>query len=284
MGGRAVPGARIVLIAALALGGSSCGAGGDEAAPAGAQSAATGAQPAATGPLADLRPGGPSFSTMANGGIRVVVTVGNRGTARARRSTAAVFLSRRRTRQAWDRALSRFALGALRPGATSRQATTLRPPRSLGARRFWVIACADVGRRTRESSERNNCRSSRRQVRLRPRSSDRNAPQFGGIASATTCIPGPRGGPAVSSRSRLEWKAASDDVTAPAELVYDVYQGKGANPDFSRPAYTTRAGATSFTTPELSSAVPWHFGVRARDEAGNRDGNRVELESMNICR
>jgi hypothetical protein len=94
----------------------------------------------------------------------------------------------------------------------------------------------------------------------------------------------PRGGPAVSSRSRLEWKAASDDVTAPAELVYDVYQGKGANPDFSRPAYTTRAGATSFTTPELSSAVPWHFGVRARDEAGNRDGNRVELESMNICR
>jgi hypothetical protein len=83
---------------------------------------------------------------------------------------------------------------------------------------------------------------------------------------------------------RLAWDPAEDDVTPASAIVYDVYQAtqSGAE-DFTAPTYTTTAGATSFTTPSLPGNQSQYFVVRARDAAGNRDGNLVERQGVNVC-
>ena len=111
---------------------------------------------------------------------------------------------------------------------------------------------------------------------------DTKPPRFDGLASATTCIPGPIGGSKTSSY-HLTWAAASDNRTPTARILYDVYQaGTAGGENFSSPTYTTR-GATSFDTPQLPFGERFYFVVRARDRTGNEDGNRVEREGVNLC-
>jgi hypothetical protein len=112
---------------------------------------------------------------------------------------------------------------------------------------------------------------------------DRTPPVFAGISSATTCIPGPLGAGQQSSYT-LAWKAARDNHTPARRIVYDVYATTTSGGEhYHRPTWTSKAGATSFATPKLSSAKTWWFVVRARDVAGNRDGNRHEVGGENIC-
>lgn len=112
---------------------------------------------------------------------------------------------------------------------------------------------------------------------------DRTPPVFGGLASATTCIPGPVGGDRTSS-FHLKWTSAKDATTPTGRIVYDLYQATAPGKEnFTRPTYTTRRGATTFATPPLSSTAPHYFVVRARDAAGNRDHNRRERQGMNLC-
>jgi hypothetical protein len=111
---------------------------------------------------------------------------------------------------------------------------------------------------------------------------DRTPPTFAGVESATTCIPGPIAGQSASYR--LSWSSATDDVTPSTKIVYDIYQAtKPGGEDFSSATYTTRRGATSFTTPVLPADKTFYFVVRARDRAGNRDSNQVEREGVNLC-
>lgn len=113
-------------------------------------------------------------------------------------------------------------------------------------------------------------------------SPDRTPPAFAGLESATTCIPGPIAGQSASYR--LSWKPATDNVTASTKIVYDIYQAtKPSGEDFSSATYTTRRGATSFTTPALPGDQTFFFVVRARDRAGNRDSNQVERQGVNLC-
>lgn len=113
---------------------------------------------------------------------------------------------------------------------------------------------------------------------------DHTPPAFAGLKSATTCIPGPIG-PGRSTSYHLRWNPATDKVTPVGKIVYDVYQaGKSGGEDFSKPTYTTRAGATSFVTPALPTSKSFYFVVRARDRAGNEDSNRVERRGVNLCR
>jgi hypothetical protein len=115
------------------------------------------------------------------------------------------------------------------------------------------------------------------------RHKDTTPPTFAGLKSATTCIPGPIGEGRTSSY-HLTWDAASDNVTPSSKIVYNVYQATTAGgEDFSTPTYTTAPGATSFDTPQLSSAKTFYFVVRARDQAGNEDSNKVEREGQNLC-
>jgi hypothetical protein len=112
---------------------------------------------------------------------------------------------------------------------------------------------------------------------------DQTPPEFGGLESATTCIPGPVGGGRTTSY-HLAWHPAKDDVTPPTEIVYDIYQANGpGGEDFKTPTYTTSPGAKSFDTPPLPTDRSFYFVVRARDQAGNRDSNIVEREGLNLC-
>jgi hypothetical protein len=111
---------------------------------------------------------------------------------------------------------------------------------------------------------------------------DSTPPTFAGLTSATTCIPGPGSG--VTTRYVLSWDPAADDVSRAKKIEYDVYQAsKSGGEDFSSPTYTTREGATSFTTPPNPAEQPVYFVVRARDRAGNSDTNTVEREGVNLC-
>ena len=115
------------------------------------------------------------------------------------------------------------------------------------------------------------------------RRSDNIPPTFAGLKSATTCIPGPIAGGRTTSYN-LSWDPATDNVTPPKRIVYDVYQAEtSGGEDFSTPTYTTPAGATSFATPPLPADKYFYFVVRARDQAGNSDANKVERQRQNLC-
>ena len=112
---------------------------------------------------------------------------------------------------------------------------------------------------------------------------DTVSPKFAGLKSATTCVPGPIGGGRTTSY-HLVWDPASDNRTPSSQIVYDVYQASTAGgEDFSKPTYTTAAGATSFDTPPLPTDKTFYFVVRARDRAGNSDSNKVERQGQNLC-
>jgi hypothetical protein len=111
---------------------------------------------------------------------------------------------------------------------------------------------------------------------------DVTPPTFAGLQSAVTCVPGPGSGTTASYH--LRWDPAADDVSRAKKIEYDIYQaGKAGGEDFSTPTYTTRAGATSFTTPPLPADAPVYFVVRARDQAGNSDANTIERQGVNVC-
>jgi hypothetical protein len=98
---------------------------------------------------------------------------------------------------------------------------------------------------------------------------------FGGLTSATTCIPGPIGGDRTASY-HLRWTAA----TGAAHVVYGIYQATApGGEDYARPTYRTRPGATVFTTPPLPSTQTYYFVVRA----GSGDHNRRERRGVNLC-
>ena len=114
-------------------------------------------------------------------------------------------------------------------------------------------------------------------------SRDRVPPTFAGLKSAVTCIPGPAGGDRTSS-FHLTWTTAKDNVTPASRIVYDIYQARAPGAEnFSRATYTTRRGATQFSTPPLETTETYYFVVRARDAAGNRDRNRRERPGRNLC-
>jgi hypothetical protein len=206
-------------------------------------------------------------------------TVANRGNARSPASSTALYLSRDRVRDGGDRLLARRAVRGLAAGGRSKGSKPVSiPATARGA--YRIVACADQRRAIREKNERNNCRATKV---FTVTSGEATPPAFAGLQSATTCLPGPVGGDR-SSRYRLTWPAATDDVTPQSAIVYDVYRAtEPGGQSFAEPTYTSQPGATSFSTPPLSSRSGWYFVVRARDAAGNRDANRVERQGMNLC-
>ncbi len=100
-------------------------------------------------------------------------------------------------------------------------------------------------------------------------SSDPTPPTFAGCTGAV-----------VQSDARtatFSWSPATDPVTPPEKIVYDVFQGlsSGAE-DYSKPIATSDPGATSVLVTDLTPDSALYWVVRARDQAGNRDTNTVE--------
>jgi hypothetical protein len=73
----------------------------------------------------------------------------------------------------------------------------------------------------------------------------------------------------------LSWSAASDNATAAGSILYDIYLSTDGCFDFAEGPIMPEplAGATSFTVSNLQSNTFYEFIVRARDAAGNDDGN-----------
>ena len=82
-----------------------------------------------------------------------------------------------------------------------------------------------------------------------------------------------------TSTMLLSWALpATDNVTPQSNIVYLIYQAttSGAE-DYALPTYTTAPGATSYQVSNLALGNAYYFVVRARDGAGNIDGNTVEV-------
>ena len=116
-----------------------------------------------------------------------------------------------------------------------------------------------------------------------PAGSDVTAPTFAGLERAAACTPGPQRAGETTPYT-LSWQTATDDRTAGAAIVYDVYLATSAGgEDFAKPTWTTDPGATTFRTPGLPSHGTAYFVVRARDAAGNEDGNTREQRGLDPC-
>jgi hypothetical protein len=204
--------------------------------------------------------------------LQVTDVARNRGETTAAASVTGYYLARVR--------IGGRPVGRLGPASASRGSRQIRIPSSVPRGSWRLLACADVGARIHESNERNNCRPALQHVQV----GDLVPPAFAGLMRATTCIPGPVGGPVRYSRYSLRWDHATDNLTPTSEIVYLVYEANVAGgEDFSTPTYTAPPGATSFVTPLLPSDLSHYFVVRAIDRAGNRDANRGERLGTNLC-
>ena len=98
---------------------------------------------------------------------------------------------------------------------------------------------------------------------------DTTPPTFGGCASAS----------AISGHAiELRWVAATDNVTAQAQLVYDIYLAStsGGQSYTNPPQFTTDPGVTRFVAGGRDLFTTTYVVVRARDLAGNQDGNTTQ--------
>lgn len=101
---------------------------------------------------------------------------------------------------------------------------------------------------------------------------DETPPEFGGVKSVTT---------AGSTALDVSWAAASDDVTPPEDIVYQVYVGTGSGAeDFGTVAATSDPGALSTTVGGLDPLTTYFVVVRASDALGNEDAGTAEASAM----
>jgi hypothetical protein len=119
--------------------------------------------------------------------------------------------------------------------------------------------------------------------RIKAPGGDSQAPTFAGLQQAFACTPGAQR-PGETTPYNLSWQPAADNRTSRTQLVYDIFMAStpGAE-NFLQPTWTTVPGATSFRTPGLPSHGVVYFVVRARDQAGNEDGNRAEHAGFDPC-
>jgi hypothetical protein len=105
-------------------------------------------------------------------------------------------------------------------------------------------------------------------------SPDVTPPVFNGLVSMT----------ALSATSiSLQWAAASDDFSAQADIVYDVYVADSPGTEFfGAPSYSTPAGATSFVVNGLNPEQTLYSVVRARDLIGHSDNNTTERNAQTL--
>ncbi len=76
----------------------------------------------------------------------------------------------------------------------------------------------------------------------------------------------------------LSWTPASDETTASSAIVYAVYAARtSGGQNLLEPMVVTDAGVTRWKVTGLDSNETYYFIVRARDRAGNEDGNTAQL-------
>ena len=143
------------------------------------------------------------------------------------------------------------------PGATSASVTRL--PDATKAR-FFVVRARDAA---------GNVDTNTKELSAKP-AADVMPPTFGGCTAATTMQ---------AITVGISWNAATDDVSAPANLTYDIFESTTAGTfDFTKP-FATVKGATTAVIPALMTSTTYYFVCRAKDEAGNEDDNTAEVSA-----
>ena len=98
-------------------------------------------------------------------------------------------------------------------------------------------------------------------------------PAFGGIVSAAALS---------ETEISLSWKPASDDRTTSSGIVYLIYMSTSSHgQNLAIPSFTI-TGTTSRKITGLNQGTTYYFIVRAKDEAGNIDGNTVEKSATTL--
>lgn len=101
-------------------------------------------------------------------------------------------------------------------------------------------------------------------------------PEFGGIIALSNVS---------STTLDLSWVAATDNKTAAADIVYDVFVSKTSGDfDFEEgePWVTSPAGATGITVEALDPNTTYYFVVVARDEGANRSAPEPEVVTTTL--
>jgi hypothetical protein len=108
------------------------------------------------------------------------------------------------------------------------------------------------------------------------RVSDRtHRPKFEGLERAVQCFPG-----AMRPHERRPVNLGWDAAKPSAGVTYKIFMSaKAGGENFAKPNWTT--GRLRFMTPKLPPDR--YFVVRARNQAGKEDHNRVELRASNPC-
>jgi hypothetical protein len=143
------------------------------------------------------------------------------------------------------------------PGETS---TTVTGLPNAGKTRYFVVRARDAA---------GNVDTNAVEKSSKP-GPDKTAPHFAGCAAATR----------VSALSiAVSWSPADDDVSAPANLAYDVYAAtEGGAFDFTRP-FAVVKGQDAAVVQALKPGTRYSFICRAKDEAGNEDANTAEVSA-----
>jgi hypothetical protein len=143
------------------------------------------------------------------------------------------------------------------PGATSALVTRL--PNAQQARYFVVRARDAAGNVDTNTVEQASTPGL-----------DSEAPQFAGCSAATTLA---------AETISVSWAPAVDDVSAPADLAYEVYAStKPGSFDFTRP-FAIVKGQDVAVLSALEPSTRYSFVCRAKDEAGNEDTNAIEVHA-----
>lgn len=97
---------------------------------------------------------------------------------------------------------------------------------------------------------------------------DVNPPKFAGLTSAT----------ASATTINFAWKEATDDVTPPSMITYDIFQAPApGGEDYTKPPAFSVVGVTTFSSSAFDPSTHYCFVTRARDASGNEDKNVVEV-------
>ncbi len=109
-----------------------------------------------------------------------------------------------------------------------------------------------------------------RQERSATTTTDPGPPTFAGLSSSVVDAP--------ARTVTLGWLPATDDLTLPQNIVYDVYEATGSHGQAfdAAPRASSARGATSVVVTNLAPDEDRFWVVRARDEGLNHDTNTVE--------
>ena len=228
-------------------------------------------------------------------------TIRNRGVSRARASHAGFFLSSDRKRGRADRRLGRLLkVPALKAGGKRRAKTALAIPTASTPGAFFILACADVRKQVRESSERNNCAASRAPIQvtaapgggqeetpttpgdgheetpITPGDGQDEPPTTSGDGSDPPAVPaaptGLAAAPVSATRIDLTW-AASSGATS-----YRVLRSTTPGAGYTEIATPT---GNSYSDTGAGPATTYYYVVRAVN-AGGSSGDSAEASATTL--